>query len=716
MKDAVSDRHADSLQMDQRSQHGKPLCRPMDWLRWAVALLVISISVSLCPDSGSAVELALDVPGAFLWAEGSSLSAQSGLIVIGSPNGLRFYEDMHDGSFALAGEFIVPVGVRDCLLRDSIVYYVDNLGVASAVDITDPANPDALGGFGPPEPVEVLAASGGYLITAGSGTMVSYSLADPQHPSAVGEWLYTGSTADVTATDSLVLIPQGSDGILAAVRHPDGSLTGAGRFRIPEPAPGFPIHEVVTDGRYAWVPHGANGVLVVDFADPYHPVAASQIVTYGLVEHVSLAGDRLLVADAVIGLISYRLLIPTVPFWQFELSGLRSLQALWPESGERFYATQGTDMFALNVASLGGVTLGGQLGHPGGFRRWVRHGDLALLPDAGGLWQCDGFTAGADSAFHRTVNGRRVNDAVLHRNRLFTAEGQFGVAIRNIDAFGSLSTVRTIPPQRFASTGVCVTGDTLVAIENGEGFQIYDITSVFNPDFLGRTRLSRTFAAAAFPTSRYLYLSQQGGSVDIYDLRFPSKPSKIGSLAGVSSVQQLTIEGRLLYAAVPAGGVAVFDISNPAAPSFLYFFEEPGGATAFCRSGRTLYTGDASGRLVAIDMADPTDTPILSTASAVGGITSIRKFGERLWVATDAAVYAVDVIPPIMLGDFNADGFTDTLDLIALIDYLFANGTPPYRPNVADMNGDGRSNLVDLVRLISYLFKGGPALDQGTIE
>lgn len=716
MKSIVSGCYIDPQQMS-RNAHNQTLLSPLIGRSIRLIGVLAILLVVLCSAlPGLAIELALEVHDSFLWAEGNSLSAQGGLIVVGSPNGLRFFSDLHNGSFALVGEFKVSVGIRDCQLRDSIVYYTDNLGVASALDITDPGHPDDLGDFGPAEPVEALAASDDYLITAGSGKAVSYNLAAPRHPLVAGEWFYAGPTIDVAAKDSLVLITQGADGMASAIRHPDGSLAEAGRFQIPDPAPGFPIDEVATNGRYAWVPHGANGVLVVDFADPYHPHSTSQIVTYGLVQHVSLAGDRLLVADASFGLISYWLIVPEVPYWQSEVSDVRTLTALWPESGNRFYATEGTDMFALDIAPLGGVTVGGHLSQPGSFSRWVRHGDLALLPDAGGMWLCDGLTADADSAYHRIVSGRPVFEAVRVNNRLFSAEGQFGVAIRSIDAFGNLGTLRVIPPGRAASTGVSVTRDTLIVVENGEGFQIYDITNPFNPDFLGRSRLSRTFAASIQPASRYVYLSEENGPVDIFDLRFPAKPSKIGSLPGVSSVQQLTIEGKTLYTASPSEGVAVFDISSPASPALVHIFPAPASATAFYRSGRTLYTGDGNGHIAAIDIADPANTPVISSADVIGSITSIRKFRERLWVATDAAVYAVDVVPPLLLGDVNADGHADALDLVTLIDYLFANGTPPYRPNVADMNGDGRSNLVDLVRLISYIFRGGPPLDQGTIE
>lgn len=61
-------------------------------------------------------------------------------------------------------------------------------------------------------------------------------------------------------------------------------------------------------------------------------------------------------------------------------------------------------------------------------------------------------------------------------------------------------------------------------------------------------------------------------------------------------------------------------------------------------------------------------------------------------------------------GDVNGDG-TDAnpVDLSALVDYLFAAGTPPACAKEADVNGDGTSaDPVDLSFLVDFLFAAGP--------
>ena len=684
----------------------------MNYLRPIFLSLLLSI---LQPNAGAAVELELELFDSFLWAQGSCLSDDSGLVAVGSPNGIRFFEEQADGQFALVGEHVVPGGVRDLIVREDNCYFATSLGELAVVGITDPANPEDFGAFGTGDPAEALTLCSGWLIAAGPGNIRSFNLALPHHPTIAGELLVSGNIADVVGEDSLILVPQGSEGIRAVILHSDGALTSAGLYHIADPAPGFPVAEAATNGRYAWIPLGADGVLVVDFSDPFHPASASRIVTFGRAEHVSLAGDRLLVADAVFGLISYRLLIPEVPFWQHELIDLRAIKKLWPSTNHRFYGTEGTDLFAIDVSLLGRVSVGGRISQPGGLARVARYKDFGYIPDRGGVYCLNGRLADSEDSLRRIIGGRPVFDAIQHRSLLITAEGKFGVRISDIDPAGSIHPRSVIPPQFFA-TGVCALRDTLITIENGEGFQIYDITRASTPNFLGRSRRSRQFPAGAFPNNRYFYLSEEGGRVEIYDLRFPVKPVRIGSLTDAASVQQLTVDGNSLYAADPAKGVLVYNISNPSSPSLRHQFPDPPSATAFRRSGRTLYTGDASGCIMAIDIGNPEATSVIATTYVTGRVAGIAKFAERLWITTDAALYAVDVVPPLIPGDVESDGDVDALDLVRLIDYIFAAGPPPYRPNAADVSADGFANLVDVVRLISFLYSGGPSLQHGMIE
>ena len=59
------------------------------------------------------------------------------------------------------------------------------------------------------------------------------------------------------------------------------------------------------------------------------------------------------------------------------------------------------------------------------------------------------------------------------------------------------------------------------------------------------------------------------------------------------------------------------------------------------------------------------------------------------------------------LGDVNADGKIDKLDVGYLKDFIYNKGQAPLGP--ADVNGDGKVDVADTFYLTNYLFAHGPA-------
>jgi hypothetical protein len=62
-------------------------------------------------------------------------------------------------------------------------------------------------------------------------------------------------------------------------------------------------------------------------------------------------------------------------------------------------------------------------------------------------------------------------------------------------------------------------------------------------------------------------------------------------------------------------------------------------------------------------------------------------------------------------GDVNGDGEVDVGDIVYLVGYLYAGGSPPECDPVnacGDANGNGVVNVGDICYLFNYMFRGGP--------
>lgn len=64
--------------------------------------------------------------------------------------------------------------------------------------------------------------------------------------------------------------------------------------------------------------------------------------------------------------------------------------------------------------------------------------------------------------------------------------------------------------------------------------------------------------------------------------------------------------------------------------------------------------------------------------------------------------------PTWVFGDANGDGIVDVADIVYLINYLFAHGSPPVPLESGDPNSDCTVNVADIVYLINYVFISGP--------
>jgi hypothetical protein len=59
-------------------------------------------------------------------------------------------------------------------------------------------------------------------------------------------------------------------------------------------------------------------------------------------------------------------------------------------------------------------------------------------------------------------------------------------------------------------------------------------------------------------------------------------------------------------------------------------------------------------------------------------------------------------------GDCDGNGLVNVSDIVLLINYVFADGPPPYPEWAGDVDCNGTVNVSDVVYLINYVFGEGP--------
>jgi hypothetical protein len=96
------------------------------------------------------------------------------------------------------------------------------------------------------------------------------------------------------------------------------------------------------------------------------------------------------------------------------------------------------------------------------------------------------------------------------------------------------------------------------------------------------------------------------------------------------------------------------------------------------------------------------DQGVLGLAVAASGAAEFYTIVFSDADGSNEGVWAVDYC---LVGDANADGVLDVLDVFYLINGLFAGGPGP---NCADVDANGHTDVADVFYVINYLFAGGP--------
>jgi len=233
----------------------------------------------------------------------------------------------------------------------------------------------------------------------------------------------------------------------------------------------------------------------------------------------------------------------------------------------------------------------------------------------------------------------------LQGNCLFLAHYQ-GVGSNNkhIDPIDVSNPAHPVLLNRFYTASndkdLVVRGNYGYVAEESYGLRIINIS---NPtDIQTVARIDGTAPGQQWPNmvsavglqDTLLYFTNYYDRFYIYNVRYPERPSLLGSCGMPRTVDRLYVDGEWVYLANHHNGVTIIDVSNPRQPSIVTTYDTPGFARDVMAIGNTLYVADWDNGLLILDISDRSNPQLIGHCDTPGNV-------EGLW-ATEDYVYLAD--------------------------------------------------------------------------
>lgn len=532
---------------------------------------------------------------------------------------------------------------RDAVVAGGFCYVAAGSGGLQVVEVRDPDQPVRVGTWSSPGYAVGVAVAQDkvYLADENEGLHV-LSVLDPAAPVRLGGYNTAGSATDVCLTGQYAVVADDDGGVavlnvavptnvVLAASVETGTAeqvallgnhllvadsdTGLRVYNLANPAaPAYvtncPVlsyaERVVASGSFAYATgYDDSPVITFDLSDPAHPRAVWTNSVPSWAEHVALANGRLWLAEGDFGVEMLDLSDPARParVGTIETSGDAAAVAL---AGRYAYLADGTG--GLRVFDLAGGT------NPLEVARLSLGDDLRALA-LQDRWL---YVSGLGNSYVFDVSNPTLPALVstswkfAWQNRLL-ASGHLlyglglggGVSVTDIGDPARPQTAAMIELSGWPQ-GLALAGSRGYLARNG--LETLDWTDPLAPIPVSvfPTRTS-PFAVAVAGNRAFLASGEEG--LQIFDVRQPANPIRIGAYRGAAQVLDVTLAGDLAILAT-GEGVEVVDVSQPGYPLCLSRQELPAWTTGVSLTGHQLIALGGYGGFAVLRLETP-GAPVL---------------------------------------------------------------------------------------------------------
>lgn len=445
-----------------------------------------------------------------------------------------------------------------------------------------------------------------------------------------------------------------------------------------------------------------TSVVVIDVADPTRPGVTA--LFQGLIDNgpPAMVGDVLYVAD-LFGVHSYDLAV-NPPVQIHNLAPGAVLFGGLAEHGGVAFVPEGTSgIHLVQVNSSGDITplsnFDGyapvnqeQAGRFRVFGNWLYDldetfsGAFTTTAPERGLRFFDVTTPATPVSLGIYATAGAIDVAASPGiDRAYLAYGMGGIAEIDTTKPSTPALLQTVTSADNAPfKRLAISGDTLLAANDSDGFKAFDTTS--SPalaDLGGADVPARSVDLLRY--GAYTYVASLGDGVSVLTADACGRLSRSGESVDAGSVTNLAQADNYLYAST-SSGVKVLDLSDPLHPTYTYSGSNPllntGGATELATDGTHLAV-NAFGVYRWFTLGDPGAPSFEGQFSLAGNGIAVHK--DRLYVAAGTAgLKIIDMTTSALLGTADTPGDAKAVAVSGNTAYV-ADGTSPNYLTVVDV-------------------------------
>jgi len=512
-----------------------------------------------------------------------------------------------------------PRGVAECVAIDGDVAYVGLDAGLMVFDISDPGNPERIGGYDGATPVRSVVTSDQKALLLTDRELVIIDIADPAKPARMGSYV----TDDWDTW--------------------------------------YP-HSLAVQGDYAFLAT-RNGLLIVDCADPADPQLAGDYATGWLVMDVGVSGSHAyLVGGQYVAATLYR-------------DSLIVLDVEEPSSPTPV-ARRDSNMHARSIAISDNMAcvVGTKRETQGGQWRSSLHLiDISQPADPVPLGQFD--------AQYSAPSPKQV--CVAGNLAYVAGSGWQGEVGSETLLLIDISDTQSPLQVGACELGVTATGVAVSnghAYVTGGDLQVVDVTVPSDPQLASEYKTEGWTLSVAV-SGDHVYLNEWD-TIEVLDISNPENPSRVGRVAGDNWIPTFAISDSFAYLAMTTldsamDALTVLDVSSPDTLREVGRLEYPEfEVTALAVEGKHV-CGAAGGGFRVFDVSEPSSPRVVGTCSWLsptrhGRATEVLTSGELALVTFDQSwdgppadpgwLFVVDIsdrTKPQRIGEYRTEGVVD---------------------------------------------------------